>query len=432
MNPLSSLSLDRVEFVLLSLEGPDQYSFVGGLGVRVTELSHHLASLGYRTRLYFVGDPQRPFYEELDGGLLSYHRWCQWISSHHPNGVYHGEEVKVSDFSQSVPTHIEETVLIPNAERNVTTVVLAEDWHTAQTATLVAQAAFRRGLGNHLLVFWNANSIFGFERIDWQALRQACAITTVSRYMKHRMWELGVNPLVIPNGIPRRWLDPPDLSVGHSLREVFPGLLLAKVGRYHPDKRWLMALDAVGEMKRMGMAPKLLVRGANEPYRLPITQRAWEQGLVWSEVKVEEPTTANILAELARHKEADILELSFFVPEDFLKSVYASVDAVLANSGHEPFGLVGLEVMATGGIAFVGSTGEDYAQSFVNCVVIDSEDAREVTIYIKSILADSEAVSNLRARAQLTASSFLWEIVTEELFRKLQFVASIRGVELTS
>lgn len=430
MNPLSSLSLDRVEFVLLSLEGPDPYSMVGGLGVRVTELSHHLASLGYRTRLYFVGDPNKPFYEEQ--GLLSYHRWCQWISSHHPNGVYHGEDVKVSDFSQSVPASIEEQVLIPNAERGVTTIVLAEDWQTASAATQLAQAAFRRGLGNNLLVFWNANSIFGFERIDWQALRQACAISTVSRYMKHRMWDLGVNPLVVPNGIPRRWLDPPDRTIGQELREIFPGLLLAKVGRYHQDKRWLMALDAVGEMKRLGMSPKLIVRGANEPYRLPITQRAWEQGLVWSEVKVDDPTPANILAELTRHKEADILELCFFVPEDFLKALYSSVDAVLANSGHEPFGLVGLEVMATGGIVFVGSTGEDYAQSFVNCVVIDSEDSREVTIYVKSILADQEAVGNLRARAQLTASSFLWEIVTEELFRKLQFVASIRGVNLTS
>ncbi|MEW6283639.1 MAG: glycosyltransferase [Candidatus Eremiobacterota bacterium] len=430
MKPLSSLSLEKVEFVLLSLEGPDPYSMVGGLGVRVTELSHHLASLGFRTRLYFVGDPQKPFYEEHLDGLLSYNRWCQWISTHHPSGVYHGEEVKVSDFSQSLPATLEETVVVPNAARGVTTVILGEDWQTARAVTAVAQSAFRQGLQKRCLICWNANSIFGFERIDWQALRQGCAITTVSRYMKHRMWDVGVNPLVIPNGIPRRWLDPPDQELIRKIREVFPGLLLAKIGRYHPDKRWLMALDAVGEMKRLGMAPKLIVRGADEPYRLPIMQRAWEQGLIWSEVSVDAPTPDNLLRELASHREADVIELDFFVPEPFLKALYGSADAVLANSGHEPFGLVGLEVMATGGIVFVGSTGEDYAQSFVNCVVIDSEDAREIVIYVKSILADAEAVGNLRARAQLTASSFLWEIVTEELFRKIQFVAAIRGVEL--
>jgi len=34
-------------------------------------------------------------------------------------------------------------------------------------------------------------------------------------------------------------------------------------------------------------------------------------------------------------------------------ALYAAADAVLANSGKEPFGLVGLEVMAAGGIAIL-------------------------------------------------------------------------------
>jgi hypothetical protein len=39
-------------FVLLSFEGPDEYSRAGGLGVRVTNLSACLADKGY-THLFF-------------------------------------------------------------------------------------------------------------------------------------------------------------------------------------------------------------------------------------------------------------------------------------------------------------------------------------------------------------------------------------------
>jgi glycosyltransferase involved in cell wall biosynthesis len=40
--------------------------------------------------------------------------------------------------------------------------------------------------------------------------------------------------------------------------------------------------------------------------------------------------------------------------------LFHSAAAVLANSHHEPFGLVGLETMAAGGVACIGYTGEDY------------------------------------------------------------------------
>jgi hypothetical protein len=49
--------------------------------------------------------------------------------------------------------------------------------------------------------------------------------------------------------------------------------------------------------------------------------------------------------------------------------VFVCADGVLANSGREPFGLVGLETMAAGGTAFTGNTGEEYAQHMDNAVV---------------------------------------------------------------
>jgi len=46
---------------------------------------------------------------------------------------------------------------------------------------------------------------------------------------------------------------------------------------------------------------------------------------------------------------ADVYNLRFHMSQDMLCPFYAAADAVLANSGHEPFGLVGLEAMADGG-----------------------------------------------------------------------------------
>ena len=63
---------------------------------------------------------------------------------------------------------------------------------------------------------WNCNSLMSLHRINWGRLNYASTITTVSRYMKHRLWQYNVNPLVIPNGIPARYLD-------RGRREVDPG-----------------------------------------------------------------------------------------------------------------------------------------------------------------------------------------------------------------
>lgn len=424
------LSPQTVEFVILSFEGPDLYSLIGGLGVRVTELASTLAEMGFRTRLFFLGDPNKAYYEEQVDGLLSYHRWSQWLSAQFPDGVYHGEEAKINDFTSSVPEHIVEHVVAPAAARGRSVVVLAEEWHTTGAVINLQRAIIRAGLVERCLILWNANNVFGFEAVDWQSLSQSCAITSVSRYMKHVMVGHGINPLVIPNGIPSRWLEQIDPEQTSSLRKSLPGLLLAKVGRYHPDKRWLMAMEATGHLKKLGLKPKLVVRGSNDPYRVAVIQKAFEQGLVWSEIRLTHPSLRQIFTELKRHRDADVLELKFFVPEDFLRVCYSAADAVLANSSHEPFGLVGLEVMACQGVAICGSSGEDYAHSFVNCLRVDSDDSREIVVYLQDLIAHPESAGDIRSRGHLTSSLFIWELVAQELFRKIEFVAQMRGVRV--
>ena len=97
---------------------------------------------------------------------------------------------------------------------------------------------------------------------------------------------------------------------------------------------------------------------------------------------------------------------------------------MLANSGHEPFGLVGLEVMAAGGVAFVGSTGEDYAVPFLNCIVLDTDDPAEINIGLDFLRSHPDVVERMRSDAQETAESFSWKnVMDDNLLGKLRYVA---------
>lgn len=420
-----------IEFVVLSFEGPDPYSLVGGLGVRVTEMTRALAGMGYRTRLVFVGDPEAPPVEVVDeDGLLILHRWGGWLAQRYPKDVYQGEMAKVGDYESSVPAFLLDSIIKPNADEGVTTVVLGEDWHTASTIVRTANLVREHGLLRRVMFLWNANNTFGFSQISWKSLNESAQILTVSRYMREKMRAQSVQPLVVPNGIPPRFWSEVDQATGRRLRALFPDLLLTKVGRYHPDKRWLMAVEAVGECKRLGLRPKLIVRGGSENYRQQIVDKAIQQGLDWRTVRPGSTRPNDVLKALRAERDGDILELDFFVPESFLRTLYWASHAVLANSGHEPFGLVGLEVMACGGVAITGSTGEEYLQSFYNGIALGSDDSREITVYLRELLDEPGLGESLRERGRETSQLFAWEVMLRDLLRKIEFVSWVRGIHL--
>lgn len=255
-------------FVLLSFEGPDAYARVGGLGARVTELAAALAEAGYETHLFFVGSPDAAGHEISCDGKLHLHRWCQWISQYHPSGVYDGEEGKVNDWNASLPPWLESHLLARCVAARTPVTVIGEEWQTSWCMVDIARRVAALGWSRWVHCFWNANHTFGFERVPWQALAATGTITTVSRFMKHAMWQCGVDPVVIPNGIATEWLAPCDPASARAFRSVAPGrLLLAKVARWDPDKRWTMALEAVAELKMHGMRPLLVARGARAARR---------------------------------------------------------------------------------------------------------------------------------------------------------------------
>ncbi|NIM45416.1 MAG: glycosyltransferase [Nitrososphaeria archaeon] len=425
----TNITTENTVFVLLSFEGPDRYSLAGGLGVRVTHLSEALAHTGFPTHLVFVGDPQERGEEISNGGKLKLHRWCQWISRYYPDGVYQGENEKLYDFNESVPWFISEHIAKPAVASGKLVVIMGEEWHTAEAMCRISDLLHSSGVRDKAVMFWNANNTFGFDRIDWGRLAYTTTITTVSRYMKHLMWKIGVNPVVIPNGIPESLLHSVDGRTANELRKSLGvDLVLAKVARWDPDKRWNMAVEAIRRLKARGMKTVLLARGGIEPHGEEVMYNARSLGLTVREAKARDSTLDDYLEAIGGNGGADIVNIRFHCPHDFLRILYYASDAVLANSGHEPFGLVGLETMAAGGVAFTGGTGEDYAIPFHNSIVLETSDPREIEAYITYLDEQPAEEERIRETARQTAKRFTWGEVIRDLTRKLEHQARLQGV----
>jgi glycosyltransferase involved in cell wall biosynthesis len=289
-----AISPKNTLFVLLSFEGPDVYSTAGGLGTRVTELSEALAAQGYTTHLIFIGDPTKPSVESRVDGHLVLERWSQWVSKYYLNGVYDGEEEKLYDFSESVPYHIYDTIVRPAVAEGKMVVVMGEDWHTSDAICRTSDLLHWFGVRHKVILLWNLNSLMSLHRINWGRLSFVATLCTVSKYMKHKMWNYGVNPLVIPNGIPTRHLNPVDEAEVKRLREIARQgdprrMFLFKIGRFDPDKRWRMAIEAVARLKHSGHPVTLYVRGGIEPHGTEVLHHAYNLGLEVRDVVAQRP-----------------------------------------------------------------------------------------------------------------------------------------------
>jgi glycosyltransferase involved in cell wall biosynthesis len=420
---------DNTVFVILSFEGPDRYSLAGGLGVRVTNLSQTLSHAGFQTHLFFVGDPKKQG-EELDtAGKMNLHRWCQWISEYYPNGVYQGENDKVNDFNQSIPPFIIDRIVKPALVESKLVVILSEEWHTAEAVCRLNEQLRGQRLEDRVVTFWNANNTFGFDQLDWPRLAENTTITTVSRYMKQIMRQKGVNPLVIPNGIPKVLIGEVDGRVSHRLRERLKSdLLFTKVARYDTTKGWEQAVEATARVKRSGKKTVLLARGGIESYGEEVMYIAKHLGLKVRDAVTTGDKIDDCLEAISGNDGADVVNIKFHCLPELLRILYHASDAVLANSNHEPFGLVGLETMAAGGVAFTGGTGEDYAIHLHNSIVLETSDPREIETYVTYLDNHAGQEESIRKSGKQTAIRFTWEEVIKNLIEKTETQASIQGI----
>jgi glycosyltransferase involved in cell wall biosynthesis len=402
--------------------------------VRVTHLAETLARRGFETHLFFVGDPDLPGRETKLDGRLSWHRWCQWISAHHPTGVYAAEEEKLRDFNRSIPPFVIEQVIRPAVDDGRIVVVLAEEWHTAEVLIRLHGQLETANLRQRCVLFWNANNTMSFHRINWHRLNRVAQLTTVSRYMKHLMWQMDLNPMVIPNGIPAKLLP---MIEAKEVAELLSALMtdkrsvmLFKNGRFDPAKRWLTAIEAAAQIKSEGHRVVFPLRGGIEPHGAEVMARAHDLGLTITELSGEPESWEELLPLLQAAQPSDIYHLRFFMTQEMLRPFYAAADAVLANSGHEPFGLVGLEAMAAGGVVFTGATGEEYTLGGQCAVTLDTGLTEEIVSQVLEMKANPARVIAMRQAARERAALFTWENVSEVLLEKVRLVAQATGALL--
>jgi glycosyltransferase involved in cell wall biosynthesis len=286
---------------------------------------------------------------------------------------------------------------------------------------LLAEDLRKRGVREKTVIFWNANNPYGFEKIDWRALSNAVTITAVSKYMRSIIRASGVDALVIPNGISEELLQPVKRddfafvveALGRVARELRPGLFF-KMARWEREKGWYQALEAVRlsheRPRRMiligraggpsGKGGALVTEAAAHDLKAVQVQSEWEfRGTLGDHIK----------------NSVDVISVGFGVTPAQARTLFRVCDGVLANSVSEPFGLVGLEAMAAGGIAYTGGTGEDYAITGRNAIVLQSLDPAEIIERWEQLSGSPRRLASVSRLARARAREYVWPKVREQL-----------------
>jgi glycosyltransferase involved in cell wall biosynthesis len=230
------------------------------------------------------------------------------------------------------------------------------------------------------------------------------------------MQDFGVEAAVIPNGLTEDAYAPPDRSAVRRLRTALHDrVVLTKMARWDPDKRWLGAMGITAELRRKGMRPLLIARGGREPHGTQVLSVAHSLGLKVIERSARDGSGAHGLVDALEHVgDADVVNLRSHVDPDGRRVLFRASNAVLANSIHEPFGLVGLEAMAVGGIACIGCTGEDYGVSGRNAMVLQTADPAEFLTLFQSLSHDPARAARIRRAGRTTALQYAWPEVIEQ------------------
>jgi len=434
---------ENTMFVVLCFEGPDDYSMAGGLGDKIACLTSTLADMGFVVHHIFIGDPGMHGTELRKDGKLVLHRWCQWISERHPGGVYDGEQWKIDDYTKSASLFAVQEVIHPAISAGKMVVILGEEWQTVGAMCCIHDLLHIYHLRDKAIMFWNANEIYGFEQIDWDFLSRAATITVASEYMKQIMLKKGINPIVLPNGIPEVLLEPVDEAVVSQIKEALGAeTIFTKVDRWRQDNGWKATVNAIHNLNRVGDSAKLLVHIGMESDRKKVAHEAKSLGMVIENITSQIDSNnsyLNVMSEndltrysqaLAKASTSDIFNFVYPIPQPLLRLLYQASDVVLANSGHDPFGLVGMEAMAAGAIVFTSRRAEGFAQHMSNAIVLDKYTAEEIQFYVSYLRMHPEKREMIQASARQTAEQWTYKEVVTKLLGEVKFQAQAQGVDL--
>jgi glycogen synthase len=133
---------------------------------------------------------------------------------------------------------------------------------------------------------------------------------------------------------------------------------------------------------------------------------------------------------LSKGVKADILNLLFPIPPSFLRVLYQASDVVLASSGHDPFGLAGMEAIAAGAVVFTSRSAAGYAEHMGNAIVLNNYTAEEIQFYASHLRMYPEKREKIRASARQTAKQWTWQEVVRRLLYQLEHQAQAQGIVL--
>jgi glycosyltransferase involved in cell wall biosynthesis len=201
------------------------------------------------------------------------------------------------------------------------------------------------------------------------------------------------------------------------------------MARWDPDKRWIAAMEIVAEMKRQSWRPLLIARGGTEPHGEEVLAAARSRGLEVTERTWRDPGVPGLMDALQDVGTADVALLRSHVDSEARRTLFRGVNAVLANSEHEPFGLVGLETMAAGGIACTGCSGEDYAIAGQNALVLETGDPREFVGLFGRLRSNPGEASALRRSGRSTAQRYAWpQVARGVLLPRIELARAGAGI----
>jgi len=178
-------------------------------------------------------------------------------------------------------------------------------------------------------------------------------------------------------------------------------------------------------MKRLGWRPLLLARGGVEAHGAEVLATAAARGLRVIERALHQSGGRGLLGMLEGVRDVDIVSICSPVDPDSRRILFRASDAVLANSRHEPFGLVGLETMAVGGIACTGCSGEDYAMPGRNALVLETSDPLEFVNLFGELRANPALDRAIRRAGRSTARQYTWlQIMQRHLLPRLRLLTA--------
>ena len=157
----------------------------------------------------------------------------------------------------------------------------------------------------------------------------------------------------------------------------------------------------------------LIARGGVEPYGGQVLAAAGAAGLRVIE-RQNRPGVLGMLDALAGTNGADVVVMRSPLDPESRGMLFQGAATVLANSAHEPFGLVGLETMAVGGLACTGCSGEDYAMPGQNALVLQTANPDEFLALFGPLQANPTRESAIRRAARTTAKQYMWRDIIEQ------------------